>query len=170
MREHLLHGFSFTGRLVDVDTIEVEERAQRQFLAEMRKLWTQHRTELMAEGTAPGRRPYGFYRFELEAEPRTAFEEIDILDKAGLVTGEEAIAIEKANEVLNAKQSPEFASKAHVGLRDRAMLRGLACEHRIAADWQARRGRAELQAKYEWLAGEVDVCIKALESQGLVKA
>lgn len=118
--------------------------------AEAAAAWRRNRAELMAEMDGPGQRPNAFFRFELGKDLDDGLEEAEALDVAGLLDITEAQQVEKTFHILDPDQHRELCSNVTVMFNDsdRYMLRREATGYRIAADWHARRGRRELEAKY----------------------
>jgi len=129
-------------------------KEQAQFDRQMRSLWNRHRSELMLEGTAPGRRPYGFYKYDLGiTSPCHWWQELQILIDRDLLTGEEAFAVETVRDVLSPNQSRNsgFEDKdtiARMGLSE-PVLRHVQAEFGAASCWHRSRGRAELATQYQ---------------------
>jgi hypothetical protein len=54
------------------------------------RAWRRHRDELLGEDLGPGRRPYGFYLYELGVDPPARWrDEIDTLRARGLMSDRE---------------------------------------------------------------------------------
>lgn len=64
---------------------------------EMREAWRANRSALTASFDQPGRRPYGFWRFDVgltpEAVPNWQDEEIAQLEQRGLLTVDERVRL-----------------------------------------------------------------------------
>jgi len=78
---------------------------------EEREAWRRLRHILLAEHTTPGHRPVAFYRHDLGEEQAFRwrwFEEVEALERHGLLNREEEIAIERIHRELAADQLPEL--------------------------------------------------------------
>jgi len=117
--------------------------------------WRRNRARLMIESETPGSRPYGYFKFELNVEPKGLIEEAAALDRRGLLDRDEARRVEELHLSLNPQQTPEACTNVPKNY-DGDMARAMASEFRAAADWHARRGRKELEAKYRNLQLEIE--------------
>ena len=143
-REHLVYGCVMLGDDQQPFASEAEERAT----------WLLHRESLLAEHR-PGERPAGFYIHDLHIpRPLHWWQELEILLKHELLSGEEIIAVENLHPELSPSQSANFLSgydKPGVDGRrmDQHSLEQLLGEFSFAAEWHKQRGRPELSARYQ---------------------
>ncbi len=119
-----------------------------------RAAWKAHSAELMAEfGDQPGRRPAGWWAYKVGIDPPAHwYQEAGELEARGLLSADETFRLEHTRRELAADQG-DFAS----AIFDRKdwgayMLQRFHGEFTFAAGWHRRRGRAELEQKYERLA------------------
>jgi hypothetical protein len=126
-------------------------------VAEERQAWFSLREEVLRECRAhfgPGRRPAGYFKFELACEPVRWYEEIAVLLQHGLIDQSEAIGIEQMHQTLSPGQSDGLCSgfddqNRIVQMQLSECLRAhLAQEFDVAAEWHTWRGRAELAERY----------------------
>jgi hypothetical protein len=135
--------------------------------ATARAAWGRHRTILMSDHTRPGKRPAGFYRFDLEIDaPNNWYQELRTLEERNLLTQEEAAAVEKIHPLLDPEQSPGLnASFEHP---DRIlemelghyMLSDMEKQFTFASEWHQRRGRPALAERYTCRASCLRVAIQ----------
>lgn len=137
---------------------------------EERRAWYLLRDELMRECRAhfgPGRRPAGFYQYELGCAPQWRwYEEIAVLLERNLIDAVEAAGIEATHKALSPGQGDSFCSGFDDPARivqmrlDEYMRRSLAQEFIVVADWHTWRGRPELAATYRARAE----CVRGVEA------
>jgi hypothetical protein len=126
-------------------------------LEEERRAWFSLREEVLRECKmhfGAGRRPWAYYRHELDCEPRNWAEEIQALMQHGLIDATEAVAIEKTYPIFDANQSEALYSSFDSPERiaqtklDDYVLKDLALKFDVAREWHAGRARPELAERY----------------------
>lgn len=145
---------------------------------EMRTAWKAHRHEMLAACDA-GRRPYGYYHFELGIDLVSWkwYDEIRVLLDHNLVDQVEAAAIEALHGALSSR-APVYSedyfadssqgilrivdSGGHASLpRERFhSLDNFQREFELCATWHKWRGRPDFQALYELRAAIVHSVIR----------
>lgn len=132
----------------------------------MLRAWREQRSELMAQ-VKPGRRPHAYFKFELGCEPRCWYEEVKALLEAGLITPEEAHAIEHQYPLLNGRQTPEcysaFDEPESVRTQGlgRYVLEQCVGEFDLAKFWHRWRGRQQIAERYKVRADSVRKILRA---------
>ena len=127
--------------------------------------WRANRAELLAEFTLAGRRPAAFWRYDVGIDPPTKWwEETGRLEELGLLTREEEIRVERERKELSGDQGELY--DAIFAWKDWGayMYQRFAGAFTFAAGWHGRRGRPELEAKYEALAQQAKTALEAGEA------
>lgn len=146
--EDLLHGFRLiSGKDEPGFGSETDARAA----------WGINRAELMA-AAAPGRRPAAYYRFDLDEQhaPGRWSQEIEFLERAGLIGPEELLRIEKTYGALSVNQEITFYEPAGLHTLSVEVMRHTRDEWRFVAGWHSRRNRPELTIMFERRAACLD--------------
>lgn len=124
-----------------------------------REAWERHK-EFLLQGFPAGKRPTGFYRYELHIQkpPRDPGEELAILLAAGLIDDVEARKMERDVMLYDPNQSASMAVNfgdpaliGHMGLSP-GTLRDELAKFLAAAQFHVWRGRKGLSEKYLQLA------------------
>lgn len=118
-----------------------------------RTAWRAHRGELFAEfGDRPGMRPAGYWRFDIGIDPPVNWwQELEQLEQRGLLSKDEEFRLEHERKELAADQGA-FCDALFMQRWNPYMYQRFEQQFAFASGWHARRGRTELQAKYEHLA------------------
>lgn len=125
--------------------------------AEELECWRKHRAMLM-ENCEPGVRPYAFFKLELKAEPKRAWDMVEALFAARLIDPTEAAGIELIHPILGPHGRHGAAVKENLEFAGRLQFAG---------QWHAWRGRPELAAVYQARAGR---CVAAIKDSTKRKA
>lgn len=137
---------------------------------EERAEWIAHRNSLMAEYSGPGRRPFGFYKHDLGAEPLQWFDEIRALLEHGLIDATEALLIERIHHVLSESETVYSAFERAALIRGMglspAVLLHCQREFELATAWHTWRARPELAAKYRLRAQTVRDVMQDADMKG----
>jgi hypothetical protein len=118
-----------------------------------RAAWFEHRDEILAEmGNLPGRRPAGYFKYELKANPNNSDAELSILLDNGLIGPQEARDLERQRPILS-NDATVFDSFENESLLRRMghlrpILEGHAQAFEVAAKWHTWRGREALAERY----------------------
>lgn len=146
-----------------------QDEACFETVEEEREAWHRTRHLLLAEHTSPGHRPNAFFRFDLGEEQAFRWQwwqEIEALERNGLLNREEEVAIESIHRGLAGDQSEHLYERLRdpkvvfgeakycgsVSDQSKISLRRQETEFAFVAGWHARRGRVGLEAKYLDLA------------------
>ncbi len=122
-----------------------------------RAAWFANRDELMQERLGPGRRPYAYFKWELQAEPRRWWDEVRLLLENDLLDEPEVADIERQHRMLASDpQCQYYASFDSEGTVKRLLTTGpplTLLSHAnlfdFAASWHAWRGREALADRYK---------------------
>lgn len=140
--------------LADSGAVAEAEKQSSATMAELKRLWLQHSPALMGQHFGPGRRPWGFYVFDLRVPaPCNWWGEIQALLDAGAIDATEAARIEAENPILHpsaaeagfgsAVTSEQYGAGAVARMRAK-------CE--TAARWHEWRGRPSAAEYFRRLA------------------
>ena len=135
--------------------------------SEMRAAWSRCHAELMADPElGSGRRPRGFYLFDLKVEvPRRWWNELELLDDLKLLDRAEEFTIELRTPILATTQVPEFnvvflqATAIQSMQLSRSVLSDLQEQFCFVAQWHRKRDRPELATKYTRCAATISAVL-----------